>query len=282
MQTYQIVGADQKEHGPLTGDEIRQWIIEGRANAQSKVRVGEDWKPLAAIPEFAETLNRRTRLLVGAQPAVPGKTSGLAGTSLWLGVLGLPTCGLTAIVGLVLGIIAMVRIKKSGGQLNGWGTAVAGTIVSGIFVLMLVFYCREQAKSMHSAYAIHCASSMRQLALAVRTYSAGHDDHIPPAATWCDAILSEVGSEKVFKCPEADANERCHYAFNAKLGGLIETNVAPDTVMIFEARGGWNQNGGAELLLQPPRHPHKYVVALADGTVTQVSEKQLNTLRWNP
>jgi hypothetical protein len=135
---------------------------------------------------------------------------------------------------------------------------------------------------MHRAYAVHCVNNLKQLAVAVRVYSADNKGQFPPAATWCDASRFAVVSEKVFKCPEADEAERCHYAFNAKLDGLNETNAAPDTVMTFEARGGWNQSGGAELLPQPPRHPHKYVVGLADGSIMQVSETNLAALRWNP
>jgi uncharacterized membrane protein len=55
---YKIIGADQKEYGPVTADQIRQWIAEGRANAQTMVRrEGEtEWKPLAGYPEFAPAL----------------------------------------------------------------------------------------------------------------------------------------------------------------------------------------------------------------------------------
>jgi hypothetical protein len=52
---YKIIGADQKEYGPVTGDQLRQWIAEGRMNAQTRVRAegSETWQPLSAFPEFA-------------------------------------------------------------------------------------------------------------------------------------------------------------------------------------------------------------------------------------
>jgi hypothetical protein len=56
---YRIIGGDQKEYGPVTADELRRWIAEGRANAQTQV-LGEgaaEWKPLSAFPEFADLLN---------------------------------------------------------------------------------------------------------------------------------------------------------------------------------------------------------------------------------
>ena len=52
---YKIIGADQKEYGPVSADEIRRWVAEGRANAQTLLQSeGQtDWRPLATFPEFA-------------------------------------------------------------------------------------------------------------------------------------------------------------------------------------------------------------------------------------
>ena len=34
---YKIIGADQKEYGPVTAEQLRQWIAEGRVNGQTSV-----------------------------------------------------------------------------------------------------------------------------------------------------------------------------------------------------------------------------------------------------
>jgi hypothetical protein len=51
---YRIIGADEREYGPVTADQLRQWIAEGRANAQTRVLVegATEWKPLGTLPEF--------------------------------------------------------------------------------------------------------------------------------------------------------------------------------------------------------------------------------------
>ena len=51
---YRIIGADGREYGPITADQLRQWIAEGRANAQTKVLAegATEWKTLADFPEF--------------------------------------------------------------------------------------------------------------------------------------------------------------------------------------------------------------------------------------
>ena len=60
---YYIQGADQKEYGPVSADQLRQWISENRLNRFSPARAdGESlWKTLGDFPEFAE-------VLVGAVP----------------------------------------------------------------------------------------------------------------------------------------------------------------------------------------------------------------------
>jgi hypothetical protein len=52
---YKIIGANQVEYGPVTADQMRAWIAEGRVNAQTAVQAqGETtWKPLSMCPEFA-------------------------------------------------------------------------------------------------------------------------------------------------------------------------------------------------------------------------------------
>jgi hypothetical protein len=209
----------------------------------------------------------------------------MAITSLVLGILGVFTCGLTALFGLIFGIIALVKVKNSGGKLSGNGLALAGVIVSAVFLFMIPIFAAmllpALAAAKQKAQDINCVNNEKQLALAVRIYSGDNTNHFPPAATWCDAINMAVGSKKVFKCPAADSGSRCDYAFNTKLDGLDESQVNPGTVMIFEADAGWNANGGPERMIGKPRHARMFVVALADGSVQQVRASQLNTLRWD-
>jgi hypothetical protein len=59
---YRIIGADQKQYGPVSANRVRQWIVEGRADAQTQTRVedGTEWKPLGEFPEFADVLAAKT------------------------------------------------------------------------------------------------------------------------------------------------------------------------------------------------------------------------------
>lgn len=55
---YKIIGADRKEYGPISTEQLRFWITEGRVNAQTQACAEgtTDWKPLSAFPDFADAL----------------------------------------------------------------------------------------------------------------------------------------------------------------------------------------------------------------------------------
>ncbi|PYM13055.1 MAG: hypothetical protein DME18_09850 [Verrucomicrobia bacterium] len=72
---YKIIGADRKEYGPVTSDQINTWILEGRANGQTLVQAAgsAEWRALSSFPEFAAVLAAKSPAppLVGsADPAV--------------------------------------------------------------------------------------------------------------------------------------------------------------------------------------------------------------------
>jgi hypothetical protein len=294
---FRVQGPDQKVYGPATASQIREWIAQGRINAQTLAQSGEgsSWKPLGEMPEFSSAL--KPDLPPGAsattsQPAAPvaaPPTSGLAITSLVLGILGLFTCGITALFGLICGIVAMNKISKSNGQMGGRGIAIGGTVVSAACLLIVLIVTLFGALALpglasakQKAQTINCVNNLKLLALAVKMYSADNADRLPPAATWCDSIQPYAGSPRVFQCPSDDQSQRCTYAMNARLDGMNENKMAPSTVLLFEASGGWNVSGGASLLLNPSRHPRIYLVAFVDGSVQQVPESRLSSLRWDP
>jgi hypothetical protein len=284
---YRIIGADGKEYGPISAEQIRQWLAEGRVNWQTQIKSADatDWQTLATLPEFAAELATRPAV---SPPSFPTsdpatKTSGLAIASLVLGVLGF--CGVTAIVGLILGIVALVKINRSQGRLTGNGFAIAGICVSGLMLLfalpLAAMLLPALAKAKERAQTINCVNNVKQLVLGVRVYAVDHNDMLPTAATWCDTIQNNVGAAKVFQCP-ADPGLRCAFAYNRKLDGKRDNEINPQTVMIFESSSGWNATGGPELFAAHKHSRTKIVVGFADGSVQQLPRSQLDTLRWEP
>ncbi len=68
---YKIIGADGKEYGPVSGEQLRMWIRDGRVNGQTRAKseAGGDWQPLSAFPEFSDVFG------LPATPSIPGDYS---------------------------------------------------------------------------------------------------------------------------------------------------------------------------------------------------------------
>jgi hypothetical protein len=283
---FKILGGDGKEYGPVTTDTVREWILQGRASAATLVRREEspDWKPLSAHPELATLLPAAAAPL---NPVIP--TSQLAIWSLVAGVSGF-MCLFTGPIGVVLGFLARSRIKRSEGKLAGNGLALAGIITGALSLLLagaslalvLPMMKLQQRQAFQRAHTINCVNNTKQLSLAVRLYMGDNGDTFPSATNWCDAVFSNVGSQRVFWCPGETNQARSAYALNAAVAGLKEADVPSDTVVLFESDAGWNASGGVELMITQPRHGDRWVVGYADGSVHQLTAAQLSTLKWNP
>ncbi len=82
---YRIQGADQKEYGPISAEQIRAWAAENRLN-RFTLCAGEDgiWKPLGQFSEFAALP------FVGAEMASPPAGGGGGGGANLSGAAGDP------------------------------------------------------------------------------------------------------------------------------------------------------------------------------------------------
>ena len=125
---YKIVGGDQREYGPVTSDEVRQWITSGRANGQTLASFeGSPWKPLSTFPEFADALRTATPPPLpsgtpgyvgqtGAPPMAGGVYGGAKGNNIAIAGLVLSILGICcvpfALIGLVLSIVGFVQINN--------------------------------------------------------------------------------------------------------------------------------------------------------------------------
>ena len=163
---YKIIGADGKEYGPVPINVVRQWLAEGRANAQTRIlpEGATEWKALGELPEFQLDITSASPASSGPvpQPIRPltyptaSKTNGLAIFGLILGILsvtfslccyGLPF----NLAGIVISAIALVQIKEQ--KQEGRGLAIIGLVLSiiSIFlgVLVLIFVTASGGSPWH-------------------------------------------------------------------------------------------------------------------------------------
>jgi uncharacterized membrane protein len=77
---YKIIGADQREYGPVTAEQVREWIAEGRANGATKIQAegNSEWLPLSAFPEFADALAAKAPPPAPELPPPPTDPAALA------------------------------------------------------------------------------------------------------------------------------------------------------------------------------------------------------------
>lgn len=103
--------------------------------ADRKVKCPKCGAPIAAPQSSVPPTNSPTATHA-ALPARAPTTSGLAISSLVCGIIGLCTFGLGGLVGLVLGIIGILKIGKSDGQLKGKGLAIGGIVASALSLIL--------------------------------------------------------------------------------------------------------------------------------------------------
>lgn len=305
---YKLIGADGKEYGPVPAAVVREWIRERRANSQTRAQPAgaPAWTTLGALPEFASDLtNRPTPPPLAGYPPIPQpapasnlapKTSGFAIASLILGALGF--CGLTAILGIVFGIVARVQIRRSQGRIVGRGLALTGIIVS---VVMLVATFVAAAVILPAIAKMHrqrdfqglppmeiqtennsdCGKNLKQVSLALRLYADQNEGKCPPAASWCDDITPFLKSPEVLRCPRR-SGDRSGFALNARIAGRTMSAIPPDTILLFESARGWNAAGDASLLPDSSSHGDKFTLGFADGSIREVPKSELPDMRWEP
>lgn len=77
---YRILAIDGREYGPVTADQLKEWIAAGRANASTRTQLegAAEWKPLSEFPEFAEMLTAKSPPPAEAVPASSGNATSLA------------------------------------------------------------------------------------------------------------------------------------------------------------------------------------------------------------
>ncbi len=228
---YKIRGADNREYGPVSADVVRQWIAQRRVIAQTLLQPegSSDWRMVADFPEFADALAPQSPIPavppsarpppVSASPTAlgrPPETSATAIASLVLGILGFFSCGITALIGLILGFVSLGQIRKSNGRLSGSGLAIAGICVSGLFLLFalatFLFFIPFGAavsipaanKARSRAESIQCMNNLKQIGIAIRMWETDHNAFPPDLLT----LSNQLASPNLLLCPGERLRER--------------------------------------------------------------------------
>jgi hypothetical protein len=223
-----------------------------------------------------------------ALPREDAKTSGMAIASLVLGICGIFTCGLSAIVGLILGITSLSTIRKSQGWLKGTGLAIAGIAVSATNLLIIPFmagFMVTLSAGLRSRSMMAMSiNNAKDISLAILIYCDENNGNFPPVDNWTDALKPYIRNEKRLTSPFAPEAGRV-WAMNKNLDGLKRHEIKQPhrTVLIFEARQASPPAGGRELLPdRPPRGRGGYIIGFLDCHVECVNPDRLDEIIWIP
>jgi len=144
MANYRVIGTDGREHGPVSQEQIRAWIGEGRVNASTLLCAegSLDWRSLAALPEFRP-------FLTPAPPAdatTPTIRPVYRRTNTWAiwgfvcGLLSLTLCSCCCLpldlMGMVFSVIGLVQISNHPQTQSGTTLAILGLVLSVLSFLM--------------------------------------------------------------------------------------------------------------------------------------------------
>jgi hypothetical protein len=194
-------------------------------------------------------------------------------------------------IGLPIGITALVKIGRSNGRLKGNGLAIAGISCSTVAFAALFMQITLIGILLPALGAVRMGarqtmafSQARQLAMAATLYANDHDNQYPSADNWVQALLDQgVINEQTLVSPFAMEDGRA-FAMNAKLGEIRVVDIADPAriVLFFECAAQSSLAGGPELFPTQPRSPGGYVVVFADGGVTETLPEDIDLLLWDP
>lgn len=184
-------------------------------------------------------------------------------------------------VALVLGVIALIRIKHSSQSSSGSGLAIASIVISAIaFLLTMTILLPESMRARNFSRDNLCLSNIKCISLSLLIYAEDYDGMLPPFAKW----NYYTDKPQLLICPSAES-KLPSYALNATLRKLSLNGIEkPDeSVMVFDSEPGRNRSGGPELLPLKSRHWRNQSgenIGFADGHAERVADMNRRYANW--
>lgn len=258
------VAKNGEKSGPFEKEEVLRRLVAGELSGDDLAwsEGMTDWEPLSKLippPLAASTASAPVFASASSAPSLPASsnpsTSGLAIGSLICGIASFFCLGLSGLPAVIMGHMALSRIKKSGGTLGGKGLAIGGLVTGyiGFFIVGIAVLASLAVPAysgiQQKANQIKAINNARQLVLGMKQYSLQHDGSLPPDL---EALFTEkiIEDRRVLEVP----------------GTRVKTT--PDTA--WEYRGaGIKDSGDAKTIILISRESYRrdeHVVARLDGS----------------
>lgn len=200
---YRIIGGDGREYGPVSTEQLRDWLAQGRISAQTRVRAetGSEWKAAGEISELAALFARAAQDEAGPGPppvisrprpgpAKPAK--GLAVASFVLGLCSFALClsVFTGLPAIICGHVARSRARRAPDRYGGRGLAAvglllgyAGIVLTFVIAAMLLPVIARNNRMRMNPMAFQqpndCRRHLREVGLAFKIWALDHNDQYP-------------------------------------------------------------------------------------------------------
>ena len=126
--------------------------------------------------------------------------SRLAIASLVLSILGVFTFAITAILAVILGMISLLRIEKSGGRLTGKGFATVGIAAAVVVFFVIGISMPALARAREISFRMVCARNLSGIGKAMLIYCNDYEDEMPRAggrnSGWSNGIRSWTANNR--------------------------------------------------------------------------------------
>ena len=235
-----------QQYGPLALEEVNAHLAAGQFSPDDLAwwEGATEWVPITTVPGIVlarPAMPPSPRQASGKSLPMNVRTSGAAVASLVFGILAIFT-GVTALLGLPLGIWAIIRIKNSQGEFKGTGLAIAGIVCSTFGVLTLLVLAGmllpALGKAKGKAARIKCESNLKQVGLAFRVFAFDNDDRFPHRVP---AINYTRGSMPGY------FNAAVNPTISSPFGVGAQANAQPWTHFVTMS----NELGSAKILMCP-------------------------------
>jgi len=188
----------------------------------------------------------------GAAPPQPGAST-MAILSLVLGLASPFTCGVSSLVAIPLGVVALLRIRRSGGALGGRSAALTGIVVSAVALLCAVgvglgLVLPAALKARHEGARAGCVNNLRQIGLTIGVHLQGPQGRMPDGLE--QMLPNYIADRRILVCPcdghpmTLPGGVQCSYHYVGRLSQLTNTSV----VIAYENAGNHGEKRNVLLL----------------------------------
>jgi hypothetical protein len=237
-----FISRNGQQEGPYSVEEIRSKLASGELtlNDHGWQEKMPDWQILGSIPAFSVPGTFAPRTPPPA-PSYEGsgrvsrgrkKTSGMAIASMVSGICTYVLCAsiVTGIPAIILGHLALGRIKQSRGGLSGKGMAIAGLVMGYLSVLlipiMLALALPAVNQAVTKAKQTQSLANIRQISVSCIKYAQTHGGSFPASLEEL-----ELPNPAILRSPLSTGTEEKNYVY---VPGLNSSTPA-GTIFLYDS-----------------------------------------------